>query len=164
MCSELNPRDAAAIGRVQKAFNDRSVKLDLECITEYFSCLPTSIVALEGHNLALERVRAIVEKLKDSFRNLPPRLLSAKEKLGSVLQKYSGFTDLCRLRDLANEETRENDSGLSLHELLCLDRAPVTSCAVERTFSQYKAILRENRQSFLFHNLKAFVVVACNKF
>ena len=152
------------IGRVQKTFNDKSVKADLECINEYFSCLPKSIVALEGHNRALERVREIVGKLKDLFRSLSPRLLSVNGKLELVLRKNSGFTDLCRLRDLANERTREEDLGWSLQELLSLDRSPATSCAVEGTFSQYKAILRENRRSFLFHNLKAFVVVTCNKF
>jgi hypothetical protein len=40
--------------------------------------------------------------------------------------------------------------------------APVTSVDVERLFSRYKSILRPNRRSFLFENLKKVVVCNCN--
>jgi hypothetical protein len=52
-------------------------------------------------------------------------------------------------------------------DLACADFAvlkytPVVSCDVERSFSPYKAIFRENRQSFEFSNLRMHVVAACN--
>ena len=40
--------------------------------------------------------------------------------------------------------------------------AQVTAVDVERSFSRYKSILRPNRRSFLFENLKKLVVCNCN--
>ena len=36
-----------------------------------------------------------------------------------------------------------------------------TSCAVKRSFSQYKSLLRDNRRSFKFENLKLYFVAYC---
>ena len=52
----------------------------------------------------------------------------------------------------------------TITELSMFKYAPITSCDVEISFSQYKAIFRPNRQSFNFDNLKKHVIVYCNQF
>lgn len=46
------------------------------------------------------------------------------------------------------------DSG----ERKCLDFAPFSSAEVERVFSIYKAMYRDNRKSFEFENFRKFVI------
>ncbi|KAF0765211.1 Uncharacterized protein FWK35_00013086, partial [Aphis craccivora] len=41
--------------------------------------------------------------------------------------------------------------------------APITLVEVERSFSRYKSILRLNRRSFNFENLKMYVVSHCSQ-
>lgn len=45
--------------------------------------------------------------------------------------------------------------------LQVLNEMPFTSVAVERIFSVYKAMNRENRQRFEFKNLRKFVISKC---
>lgn len=46
-------------------------------------------------------------------------------------------------------------------ELKCLDRIPWTSATVERAFSVYKAMNRENRQSFTFEHFRKYYIIKC---
>ena len=45
-------------------------------------------------------------------------------------------------------------------DLTRLSTAPITSCEVERTFSVYKSILRDNRRSFQMESLKKHLTIA----
>jgi hypothetical protein len=41
--------------------------------------------------------------------------------------------------------------------------APVVSCDVERSFSQFRAILRDNRHNLTFEHLRQYLFIYCNK-
>jgi len=87
-----------------------------------------------------------------------------KNKLSLVLQKNKGFKTLQSINKILNGESDEDNFSCNLTpgKMSLLKYAPTTSCDVKRSFSQYKAILRSNRRSFIFENLKKCVVVACN--
>jgi hypothetical protein len=54
-----------------------------------------------------------------------------------------------------NEATLgEDEPALNSNDLPLFKYAPVTSCDVERSFSSYKTILRDNRRRFSFETLK----------
>ena len=53
---------------------------------------------------------------------------------------------------------------LSATEMVALKHAPVTSVDVERSFSTFKAVLRENRMRFNITSLCYYMVVHCNDF
>lgn len=55
------------------------------------------------------------------------------------------------------------DVELSLSDIVNMQYCPITPVEVERSFSQYKTILRQNRQSFEFENLKMHVIINCNQ-
>lgn len=79
------------------------------------------------------------------------------------MENNSGLA-ACRLRDGDNEDFCSETFGWRINDMLVLERAPIVSCTVGRSFSQYKALLRQNRESMLFENLGAFIVDACNQF
>ena len=81
-----------------------------------------------------------------------------------ILQKNKGFKTLQSINKILNGESDEDNFSCNLTpgQISLLKYAPTTSCDVERSFSQYKAIIRSNRRSFIFENLKKYVVVACN--
>lgn len=51
---------------------------------------------------------------------------------------------------------------LETNFLVFFKYAPLTSVNVERSFSAYKTLLADNRHSFLFENLKKYLIVQCN--
>jgi len=89
----------------------------------------------------------------------------AKQKLKSVLEKNKGFDTLKKIDNMLCGSFADTiNVAFTLPELCVFKFAPVTSCDVERSFSQYKAIFRPNRQIFNFENLKKHVIVYCNQF
>ena len=147
VCNRLDSKDAAAIATAQELLKDDSVKTDLALISNYFACLPKTITALEEDSLSLVEAISLLQKVETSFTELPETLKCVQEKLSLVL---GGNVGLVGLRSLDTNEQKH------------MKFAPIVSCSVERSFSRYKAIFRDNRASFQFDNLKTFVVVACN--
>jgi hypothetical protein len=109
-------------------------------------------------------VNDIVE-LRNRLDNAPGE--PAKEvatKLKRILSRNPGFDKLVQISGLlrGEGELEPNEEEFSLSDIARFKYAPVTSCDVERSFSQYKTVLADNRQSFRFDNLKMYLVVHCN--
>jgi hypothetical protein len=56
----------------------------------------------------------------------------------------------------------EHLKHLSVSDIVCHKYARLVSCDVERTFHQYKSLIRANRQRFTMHNLKMISAVHCD--
>lgn len=56
----------------------------------------------------------------------------------------------------------ELPENLSTNDLVYFKYALVNSVDVERSFSVYRNLLTDNRQSFQFENLKKNLIVQCN--
>ncbi|XP_003739588.2 uncharacterized protein LOC100904791 [Galendromus occidentalis] len=163
VCEKLQADDALAIKTAQRLFVDATVQSGLVAIATHFSKIPDCITALEGHGLSLEKSLSIVEDLREEFRLLPTELSAISQKFENVLKNNAGFAELQRLRDFMRGEASGEDVVMPLDDQILLKFAPVVSCEVERSFSRYKSIFRDNRRSLLFENLKKYVVVACNQ-
>lgn len=169
VCTNLDPEDAAAIETAQTLFNKRSLKDDLSIIAANFSVLPSAIGSLEEHGLCLADAIGKVKEVEIQFNSFGgPKLIPIKEKLSKVLKKNKGFQYLSVVQTILDGSGSvanlppDSAATLSPAELACLRFAPVVSCDVERTFSRFKSIFRDNRHRFLFEHLKMHVVVACN--
>ena len=162
VCNELDAEDAVAISLSQSLFKDPSVRAGVVAIASNFSAIPRTIEALEKHGASLEESTGLVEELAHELSRLPSSLRSIHAKFEKVVGGNSGFTELCKVRNLHRGETRGTAVG-NTEDLLLLKYAPIVSCEVERTFSQYKTVFRDNRHSLLFDNLKKYVIVACNQ-
>lgn len=85
-------------------------------------------------------------------------------KLKNVLEKNTGFNTICNVSKILEGTDL---SRTSLPDDLSFDMAfmryaPITSVDVERSFSAFKNLMTDNRQSFLFENIKRALVIQCN--
>ena len=78
-----------------------------------------------------------------------------------VLNKNSGLKKMIEINKILNEEAEMN-LDFSIDELASFKYFPIQSCDVKRTFSAYKNILNDKRLSFLFENLKMYLIPHCN--
>ncbi|KAJ4441184.1 hypothetical protein ANN_11035 [Periplaneta americana] len=80
---------------------------------------------------------------------------AVRAKVDTVLSKNPGYEELQKVvAVMSGESTVKINLDLSPADIVKLNYVPVTSCDVERSFSQYKSILRDNRRRFTFQHLK----------
>lgn len=74
---------------------------------------------------------------------------------------YSQIIKICRI--LSGEISNENEGieELTPEDISCFKYAPIVSCDIERSFSKYKSMLRDNRRNFEFENIKRHFVTSC---
>ena len=124
--------------------------------------LPTTIRALEEHGIALEDSVNLVWDLGRKLRAPSQNLRKEAEKIQDVMVSNPGYAEMCRVRNTLRSQLRGDQPSVAAEDLSFMKCAPITSCEVERTFNRCKAIFRDNRQSFIFENLKKYVIVACS--
>lgn len=135
-------------------------------IKSNYCFLSHNIKALENPSTSLNENLKIIEGIEKKVSEAEgPVAEIAKQKLKYILDKNKGFDTLKTINKvLSGSFEGTADVPYTISELGVFKCAPITSCDVERSFSQYKAIFRPNRQSFNFDNLKKHVIVYCNQF
>jgi hypothetical protein len=83
-------------------------------------------------------------------------------KFNVTIEKNTGFAELKAISNVL--KSNENDTSINLDptQMCNLMYAPIVTCDVERSFSRFKSIFRDNRRSFLAENLEMYVIVNCN--
>ena len=129
-------------------------------IAANFSCISSTITGLEEKG-QLSSAISLVNGVIDELKNVQSDVYSAKL---NVLSKNIGFEKLNKVSQIlsGNANIDETLEPLSMLDILSLKYAPIVSCDVERVFSKYKAILVDNRRSFIFENLLQHVIIKCN--
>jgi hypothetical protein len=104
----------------------------------------------------------LIENIKIKFEG-GPGIDFARSKLTNVLSKNRGYSTLKKIDGIINGEVIEcdEDEKLPVEDLSSLKYAPIVSCDVERSFSNYKSMLQDNRRSFQFENLKSIFIISC---
>ncbi len=84
-------------------------------------------------------------------------------KLDDVLQKNQGLIVLRQISAVLQGRADVLPEGYNFTaaEIAAFKFAPVVSCDVERSFSRYRAFLRDNRQSFLLQNIRKHMILHC---
>lgn len=153
--------DSASVRKAKELFEDLEVKNGLVFISRHFSHLPgpiTSGVPLDEAQSTFERG---FTELKEVPTPVGKKVALYAQSIVSRNRSYMSITDI------NNVYGNDNTDGpvsiqLPVRALSAFKYAPVTSCDVERYFSRYRNILRDNRRSFLMENLRKTVVVNCN--
>ena len=84
-------------------------------------------------------------------------------EMNTVLQKNGGFNSLCKIaRVLSDDKCDCYKLDVEMDDVKYFTYAPLVSADVECSFSAYKVILSDTRQSFSFDTLKMNVVVYCS--
>lgn len=132
-----------AIKKVKKIIQRRDFKDEIVALHK-FKFIPDFILKLETQGLKISEQTEVLDTLKKKLTG--PSLA----KLNSSLDKNPGFKSFT-----------ENDS---VEFCIKTKYAPLVSVDVERSFSSYKALLRDNRQRFIPENIEQHLVIQFNSF
>jgi hypothetical protein len=134
-----------------------------------YSFLAEGITQLECRTISMPRALSIYEMLLGRVQADTSALqATVLEKFDSVFGKNAGLKKMVAIRNaIEGRDLTDVDRGLiSMYtpaDIALFKYCPLTSCEVERTFSQYKAVLRSNRERFEFEHLKMHMIAICNK-
>jgi hypothetical protein len=112
-------------------------------IREY-EFLPKIITKLQEPNIKLKKQTDLVEEALLKLNGF------AKEKLQKCLSKNPDYKIFCYNDDFEHRKITEF--------------APIVSVDVERSFSQYKNLLSDNRQRFNQENIRMYHIIQYNYF
>jgi len=154
--------DAACVRDSKESFANPKIKLELSFINAHYCFIKDVILKLENRNLELIFSIDLIEKVVNELDKVPGGI-NIKKKCDQVFSKNIGLTQLKKISKVllgeANEELKIN---LNPDELASFKYAPITTCDLERSFSQYKSILRENRRRFDQSTLCKYMVIYYN--
>lgn len=163
---ELDEDDAISIKKVRDLIKDTNLECNLTFIKSNFSGLTNAILRLEKSGCPLSESIKIVLDVQNKIEEVQNKIGKAVQlKMQTVLEKNTGFKSICTVSKILNGEEvskLELPEDLNLNDMTYLKFAPITSVDVERSFSTYKALLADNRRSFLFENLRETLIVQCN--
>jgi hypothetical protein len=162
-------RDAAAISMSKQCFEDPATRDQIVAVHSSYSFLTEGITQLECRTISMPRALSIYEMLLGRVQADTSALqATVLEKFDSVFGKNAGLKKMVAIRNaIEGRDLTDVDRGLiSMYtpaDIALFKYCPLTSCEVERTFSQYKAVLRSNRERFEFEHLKMHMIAICNK-
>lgn len=168
---QLDASEAKCIPNAKAVMSKANIKNELAFIKCHFSFIPIAIKTLEGKGLLLVDAIQTFKSIRTNLQAIRRR----KEFLGKYDFVYNNNKGLKVLESISkiladgqsqNADAEQDDliAELTPVELEAYKYAPITSCDVERSFSAYKRILEDCRRSFVFENLKKYVVIHCNTF
>jgi hypothetical protein len=105
----------------------------------------------------------LIENIKIKFEEEGLGIDFVRSKHTNELSKNCGYSILKKIDGIINSEITEcdEDEKLSIEDLSSFKYAPIVSCDVKRSFSKHKSMLRDNRWSFQFENLKSIFITLC---
>lgn len=163
----LNKDDSTSIEKAQDLMSDENVKRNLIYINANFGTLADSITKLETSGLSLYDSIRIIQDIDIKIESAAVNRIGneIKNKFKAVLDKNTGFHTMSTISKILNGEEASREcfpDDMSGDDLAHFRFAPITSVDVERSFSKYKYLLTDNRQSFTFDNIKNALIVQCN--
>lgn len=108
---------------------------------------------------------AIIDDIEQCVKQLDGSIGTAvKTKFAELLRKNVGFKSIASISKIINGESCDDDiiEKLSIEDLSSFKFAPITTCHIERSFSQYKHVLEGRDLNWEFDNLKKTFMLYCN--
>ncbi|KAG7165026.1 hypothetical protein Hamer_G004775 [Homarus americanus] len=158
----FDPEEAQSIQESKILLETEGIKESLLFIATNFACISSTITRLEERGLLLSSAISLVNGVLDELKSLQSDAYYGK--LSNVLYKNKGFEKLKKVSQIMSGDAiiDETVQPLTMLDLLCMKHASIVSCDVERVFSEYKAMLTDNRRGFNFENLRHHVIIKCN--
>ena len=145
--------------------NDSNIIEELHFIAKNLMNLTETIKQLETENLLLSesigKIEAIESQLKSVEENYE---FPVYQELERVLNKNIGFRQIKRISNIIKGvSTEQFTDKLVMEEIMSFIRAPITTCANERSFSKYNLILTERRHMLSDLTIKYLLILNFNK-
>ncbi|KAJ4440544.1 hypothetical protein ANN_08685 [Periplaneta americana] len=152
--------ESVSIKKAQELLADKEIAGKLSYINTNFGFLPDVITALKKSQVTSVEQLQIVDKVVNDLSRACGKLGDAVSmKMKNCLSKNRGYTTLCSIgRASSGENFSLLDCELNPGDIACFQFAPIVSVEVERSFPIYKSVLVDNRQSFLFENLRQLLI------
>lgn len=162
----LEPDDSAAIERIQDILKKPHLKTQIAAIHANFSTIAEAITKLETEGLPLtESIDTVLRVGQQLSSLLGPVGREVYQKYNAVLSRNPGFQVMCQIADVFRDQDPDQSiRHMNPRDLSKFKYVPITSCDVERCFSQYAAVFTANRRSFKFENLSHIFTILCNHF
>lgn len=158
----LSPDSAVSVSESLSAFNNSKVICSVSYIKTHFGWLPDSIKKLETAGLTLQEAIGIVEEAVNKLNAVQGEVGDkVSTKLNAVLNRNPGYSTLHTIYRICNGETVESIENILPSTIPLYKYAPVTTCDVERSFSIYKNILSDRRQSMSTDNIEKYLIINC---
>jgi len=146
-----------------KYTSPKVVKENLCYLNANYGFLSSFITKLETSGLLLHDQLKLIEEAQSNISAVSgPFCSEIQAKLTAVVLKNKNFKILQSIANMMQGKDDGGVSGYTIKEVSAFKYAQITSVEVERCFSSYKSMLRDNRQSFLFENLKEYFITYCN--
>ncbi|CAH1107049.1 unnamed protein product [Psylliodes chrysocephalus] len=145
--SEFNDNISEAIREAKKILKNPKLKQQLAYINGNYKLIVSTITLLERQEVNLCESVKLVGNLKSKIKSAPGsngQLIFKKMK--DVFNKNEGFLFLSNVAKILNG-TFSEELQIQPDLLSALKYAPITSVEEERSFSMYKLILSDRRQS-----------------
>ncbi|KAJ4445686.1 hypothetical protein ANN_12371 [Periplaneta americana] len=162
----LDSTDSSAVAAVKSLPSEQLLE-DILFIDSNFKIVSKSIILLESSKLQLSEALNIVYKVSQTVIQNNNSLISEKVKckLRNVIAKNSAYSQLRIINDVPSGHDKTSEVGvLKRSDFPFFKYAPITSCDVERTFSQYKNCLSDHRRRFTLQSLKILKELHLQKF
>ncbi|KAK3865361.1 hypothetical protein Pcinc_029029 [Petrolisthes cinctipes] len=158
----FDPEEAQTIQESKIFLETEGMKESLLFIATNFACISSTITRLEERGLLLSSAISLVNGVLDELKSLQSDAYYGK--LSNVFYKNKAFEKLKKVSQIMCGEGIINETvqPLTMSNMLCMKHVPIVSCDVERVFSEYKAMLTDNRWSFNFDNLHHHVMSSSN--
>ena len=158
----LPEADSKYTANIKLLLQKGTLASDLAFIHGYLNFLPDVIRKLEGRGLSLSTQIALVEDVQSKINSLPgDRGSLLKRKHTDVFSKNTGLRLLQEINDALLHGTPPPFS-LSPAIISPYMYAPIVSVEVERSFSEYEALLSDKRLSFKAENVEKHLIVQHN--
>ena len=155
--------DAQCIDKAQAAFANPEVGQQVAYISANFGVIAAKITELETQGLTINECSLILRDVKEAIYNATGELAEVfRKKFEDVLAKNPDFAKICQIGQILSGEPI-NDFDISPNLIPLFKYAPLTSCDVERSFSVYKSVLRDNRCSLTPEHIEMYLVINCNR-
>lgn len=161
---EFDPHSSISIKKCIDIFNNPALIKQVAHIQANYVCIAAAITKLEARGMPLHESTEIVKLLEEKINNSKVVAPKIKDKFEYVLNKNQGFKKLIKINDVIQGiDLDENVDNIELdpNVIVKFKFAPITSCEVERSFSAYKHILSDRRQSFTTDNLEKYLITYC---
>ena len=163
--NQLDPKDSASVRKAQEVVGQPGLQADLAFLLSHLSFLPKYISMLETKGVSLADSLSLMSQVEAKLDSIPGskgELL--QDKFGAVFQRNPGLNILLKINRLINTD-RGTDADLPLNfstsDVANFKFCPTTSVDVERSFSMFKNILSDRRQSLTQENLSRILVSNC---
>jgi hypothetical protein len=153
--------DTVAMQKAKKYVDSNTVQAHIAYITSNFKILAESIKQLETMDLPLNNSIQIMEDLKVTLSLASGKVAAILlTKFNEVLNRNPDYLILKEVASVLSGEISQIpiQFGITAANVVNFKFAPCSSCDVERSFSNYKFLLSDKRQSLTSEHMEKILV------